>query len=300
MNGLKSRGQKLAKVAAISGFLQVIESKQHTQPKQFTDMKKISALLLTCCSLTAVTQAQTVIDPLTGTGGPSGGYTTTLVLDNSHGVSGASYTTGASGLSLNFTGSTSAAEQSLSLASVGSFGSTFAVGDTLSVNVAVPASSILEDFGIAVAATTTPTAASASNPTAWDSRTLTDFAEISLRPSQNAVRGADSISGIFTSSFAAGVGSTANINQIFIKWVSADVFTLGYVQGATSVNLYTATFNVSSTIGAAIGFYGDIRATGTSLGTLSNLTSTPAPEPSTVAMCGLGFAGLLAAKRWKK
>lgn len=251
-------------------------------------------------------QAQT-IDPLTGTGGPSGGYTTTLVLDNSHGVSGASFTTGSSGLSLNYVGTVSAAEQALSLANVGAFSTTFAVGDILSVNTAIPgpSGSVLEDFGIAVAATATPTAAAAGNPTAWDARTLTDFAEISLRTSQNAVRGANSIGGTFTSSFNSAIGSTASISELYIKWVSTHVYTLGYVDtSSVSHDMFTATFggagDTSTTIGSAIGFYGDIRATGTSLGTLSGLSIAPIPEPSSLALGCLGFAGLITALRRKK
>jgi len=262
-------------------------------------MKKISALIL-ASSIGLAAQAQ-VIDPLTGTGGPSGGYTTTLVLDNSHGVSGASFTTGASGLSLNFVGSTSDPEQALSLASVGAFSTTFAVGDTLWVDVNVPASGILEDFGIAVASTATPTAASAGN--SWNSRTLTDYAEIAVRPQQNAVAGSHSIGGTLASATQVGVGSTANIGLLYINWASADVFNLGYVTtGGVTNSFYTATFggagDTSTTIGAAIGFYGDIRATGTSLGTLSSLAITP--EPSTFALCGMGLAGMFSVMRRKK
>jgi hypothetical protein len=261
-------------------------------------MKKISALIVGC-SIGMAAQSQTVIDPLTGTGGPSGGYTTTLVLDNSHGLSGVSFNTSASGLSANFVGTTSDAEQALSLASVSTFSSTFAVGDILTVSANVPASGTLEDFGIAVAATTTPTVAASGN--SWNSRPLTDYAEIALRPQQNAVVGAHSISGTFASATQIGVGSTANITELYIKWVSTDVFTLGYVDtSAVSHDMYTSTFAGTSTIGAAIGFYGDIRATGTSLSYLSNLEVAPIPEPSTLALCSMSFLGLATLMRRKK
>jgi hypothetical protein len=73
--------------------------------------------------------------------------------------------------------------------------------------------------------------------------------------------------------------------------------------GVSGQTLYTATFggtgDSGSTIGAAIGFYGDIRATGTSLGPISNLTIT-VPEPATLALCGMGLAGLFVVVRRKK
>lgn len=259
------------------------------------NLKKFGALAA-ICSLGLAAQAQTIIDPLTGA---LTGYTTTMILDNSLGAgSGASFTSSGSGLSVNFVGTINDPEQALFLAPVSSFGTTFAVGSILSVNVSVPVSSITSDFGLAVAATASPTAASAGN--SWNSRLLTDYAEIAVRPQQNAVTGSRSISGALTSPTQIGVGSPANISQLYIKWISTDVFTFGYVDtGAVSHDMYTSTFAGSSTIGTAIGFYGDIRATGTSIGTFSNLTITPAPEPSTLAMCGLGFVGLIVAMRRK-
>lgn len=258
------------------------------------NLKTIGALA-TICSLGAAAHAQTVIDPLTG--GLSS-YNTTLVLDNSHGVSGASFSSSGSGLAVNFVGTTSDPEQALFLAPVSSFGTTFAVGDILSVNVSVPASSISSDFGLAVAATATPTAAALGN--SWNSRTLTDYAEIAVRPSQNAVTGSHSISGTLASATQVAVGSTANISQLFVDWVSPDTFTFGYVQSSVAHDMFTSTFSGSSTMGAAIGFYGDIRASGTSIGSLSDLSIAAVPEPSSMALCGLSFAGLIAAMSRKK
>jgi hypothetical protein len=53
-------------------------------------------------------------------------------------------------------------------------------------------------------------------------------------------------------------------------------------------------------IGTEIGFYGDLRATGQSLSSFSNLAISPIPEPSTLAMCGMGLAGLFVGLRRKK
>jgi hypothetical protein len=259
-------------------------------------MKKISVILL-ACSMGLAVQAQ-IIDPLTGS---LSGYTTTLVLDNSLGVgSGVSFTSSGSGLSANFVGTVADPEQALSLAPVSSFSTTFAVGDMLTVNVAVPVSTIQEDLGLAIAATATPTAAGSGN--SYNSRTTFDWASVSVRPSQGSVRGGDDISGTLTTSYNTAVASSG-VSQLFIQWNSADFFTLGYVDtSAVSHTLYTATFAGASTIGTAIGFYGDMRDAGggTTLGTFSNLaiSTIPVPEPTTMALCGLG--GLLGLAGWMR
>lgn len=254
-------------------------------------MKKISAFIIVC-SIGLGVQAQSIIDPLTGS---LAGYTTTLVLDNSGGASSVSFTDSGSGLQANYVGTVSAAEQALFLAPVSSFSSVFTVGNTLFVNTAVPTSSTQMDFGLAVAATATPPAAGANTST----RANFDWASISVRPSQTAIRVNSSVSGTLTTGNGAiNVTDTGNISELFINWVSADVFALGYVSNHVSVVDQTITFAPSSTIGAAIGFYGDVRASGTSLGDFTNLTIVP--EPSTLALCGMGVAGLCAVARRKK
>lgn len=258
-------------------------------------MKRISALII-ACSIGLAVQAQ-LIDPLTG--GLSG-YTPTLVLDNSSGAGqGVSFTSSGTGLSANYVGTGTSAEQALFLAPLSYFSTAFSVGDRLTVNVAMPVSTTQMDFGLAVAATDTPTAASAGN--SWNSRTLTDFATIYVRPSQTAVRGSTSVSGTLTTSFTPLTAAADSVSQLYIDWDSTDQFTLGYVDSSAVDHPWqTVTFAGSSTIGAAIGFYGDLRATGTSLGTVSNLTIAPMPEPSTMALCGMGFAGFLFMARRKK
>jgi hypothetical protein len=256
-------------------------------------MKTITAAIL-CCSVGLAAQAQ-IIDTLTGS---LSRYTDTTVLDNSSGAGlGVSFTDTASGLQANYSGTGTSAEQAVFLAPISSFNTMFVVGDTLLVNVATPASGTAMDFGLAVAATATPTAASSGN--AYNSRGAFDWASISVRPSQSAIRVNTSVSGtVTTGANVAGVGTTANISELFINWVSANSFQLGYVSNGVSVVDATVNFASTSTAGAAIGFYGDLRATGTSLGTLSNLTIVP--EPSTIALCGVGAVGLVGFIRRRK
>lgn len=247
-------------------------------------MKKI-VLIAMASSIGLALQAQ-VIDTLNGDSLSE--YTTTLVLDNSDGAgAGVSFSDSSGGLTASYTGSVSDPEQALFLAPATDFSTVFGVGDTLFVDVNTPASSTTEDLGLAIAATATPTAAGSGN--GYNSRPTFDWASISVRPSQSAIRVNTSISGtVTTGSFVGNIGTTANISELFVNWVSADVFQLGYVSNNVSVVDATATFASGSQIGTAIGFYGDLRATGTSLGTLSDLTIQPVPEPSALAISGLG------------
>jgi len=261
--------------------------------------KKIGALAV-ACSLAVAAQSQTIIDPLTGS---LAGYTTTAVLDNSAGAGqGVSFTAGVGGLAANYAGTGASAEQSLFLAPASSFSQTFAVGDTLSVNTSFAATGPTEDFGLAISAAN-PVAAGAGN--GYNSRTLFDYAAVSLRPSQNALRVSTSINGTLTTGngvIGFGGNSAANVTSLYVSWVSADVFDVGYSTAGGQVLDEAITFEAGSTIGSEIGFYGDLRGTGTSLGSFSDLTitPTPTPEPSTLALCSLGLAGLATVARRKK
>lgn len=246
--------------------------------------------------------AQGVIDPLNGDSLSQ--YTDTATLDNSDGAGeGVTFSDSSGALTASYAGTGTSAEQALFLASASDFSTLFAPGQTLFVDTSVPASSTQMDFGLAIAATATPTGAGSGN--GYNSRASFDWASISLRPSQTAIRVNTSISGTLnTGSGVVGLpsGGTADVSQLFITWdsttVSGEEFTLGYVLNGTSYDDESVTFAPGSAIGSAIGFYGDLRATGTSLGGFSDLSIEPVPEPATLALFALGgLSSLLFARR---
>ena len=266
-----------------------------------SNIKKIG-VILAACSLSLIAQAQ-VIDSLTGS---LSGYTSTLVLDNSLGAgNGVSFSSSGFGLQTDFIGASSTPEQALFLAPLSYFSTTFAVGDRLTVNVAIPdgpqSGSYTADFGLAISATATPTAAGSGN--GYNSRTSFDWASISVRPPQSSIRENSSISGVLVTGANVHSGVAAStVTQLYIDWVSPLVFDLGWVDGTGAHLGETVTFNSGSTIGAAIGFYSDQRLQGgiTGLGYFTDLAIQPIPEPTTMAFCGMGFAGLIVWLRRKK
>ncbi|HTV63163.1 MAG TPA: PEP-CTERM sorting domain-containing protein [Verrucomicrobiae bacterium] len=262
-------------------------------------MNKISAItIVVACSLGVAAQGQTIIDPLTGS--LIGNYTDYLVNDSgSDGASSTTFTESASGLQANFVGTVADPEQALFLAPAGDFSTTFAVGDTLMVDTAVANSSIEEDLGLAISADD-PVAAGANGNTRGDF----DWASISLRPSQTAIRQNTSISGtVTTASDVITLNTTTfpEVTALYISWDTPLTFTLGYVINGVETPDDTVTFESGSTIGDEIGFYGDMRDSGgTTLGDFTDLTISPIPEPSTLALCGMGLAGSLLVLRRKK
>jgi hypothetical protein len=272
-------------------------------------MKKINAILL-LCSMGVVAQAQTtIIDPLTGRNTSSGnliGYTPYAVLENSLGAgAGLAFPSSPSGLSVSYTGTgANVAEQALFLSPASAFTSpTFAVGDTLEVTVATPvitiSNSFTEDFGLAIAAAN-PVAAGSGN--VYNSRTLFDWASISIRPIQGSIRQNTSINGTLTTGSFVMSASPSAYTGLYITWVSSgaggNVFNLGYLNSVgAQVFDDQVIFSSSSTIGTDIGFYGDLRYTGQSLGNFSNLAIV-VPEPTSLAICGMG--GLLGLAGWMR
>ena len=174
------------------------------------------------------------------------------------------------------------------------------VGDALTVNTSIPVSDTLGDIGLAISSTATPPATGSAN--GYDTWYKFDSASWSLRPSQSVILLNTSISGTFTP-YAGGLAAPANtVGELYIENIGGGLFTFGYID--TSDVLHesdTVQFSGTSTIGDAIGVFGDLNDFGgrASLGSLSDLTIEPisafVPEPSAFALAGagLGLIGLL-------
>jgi hypothetical protein len=161
------------------------------------------------------------------------------------------------------------------------------VGQTLTIDAAFATQASQMDFGLAVSATKTPTAA---NATTTDTRTTFQFAAVAIRPSQDAVR----VISYNGTSLVSGTGILAatetTVSKLFIERNSSTVFTLGYIDiTGTRFNNTSVTFS-DPTVGVALGFYADLRANTDTLGSFDNLQIVP--EPSTVAMLTGGCAML--------
>jgi hypothetical protein len=214
-------------------------------------------------------------------------YTQTRVLDNGASAANVSFSASTGALFASYSG-TNAAEQVVLLRDDISL----AVGETLTVDVSQAITTSEMDFGIAVAATKTPT--SIVNGGDLDTRDTMQWASIYVRPNQNAVRSLsyngttlDSGTGILTA-----VENT--VSKLWIKRDTSTSFILGYTN-TSAVDFTSKTVTLSSSVGTAIGFYADLRANGGNLGGLDNLTIIPEPSSS---MLGLLFgAGFLVRRR---
>jgi hypothetical protein len=254
-------------------------------------MKKISAVIA-ACSIGLAVQAQLVDD----FSGGLGAYTLTRILDNGVAEANVSFSAASGSLVASYAGTLNQAEQVVFLRS----DTGLAVGKMLLVDVLFPTQASQMDFGIAVSSTLTPTAASSGDT---DTRDSFNWAAVYVRPSQDAVRTSSVTNSPSVPMTAAGVLTAVEttVQQLFIERNTATTFTLGYFD--TSWVRYvsrTVTFSTAD-VGTAIGFYGDLRAAGGSLGSLDNLNIQPVPEPATMTFCGLaGFLGLAGWLRRKK
>lgn len=180
-------------------------------------------------------------------------------------------------------------------------GASLPVGDMLTISIANWTSGGSEDFGIAVGNNATPTAAIGDGS---DVRSGTAYIYNAIRVSAASPNGhvtgggSDGASGLFFSP-TLQVQNQPTILSLAISHDSASTFSLYYDEGSGYTLLGSRTF-ASSGVGTTIGFYADVRGSGSpQLGDLVNFAVVPVPEPATVALCGIGFVGLLALKRRK-
>jgi hypothetical protein len=259
-------------------------------------MKKIS--LLTIAFLTSLTIQATVVDTLTS--GSVAPYTTTIILAQ-NGDGPMTLASSGSGLQVSRVFSSGgAAQQDLFLRNDFSL----SVGNTLSVSLgSLGTSAFNADFGIAIGSQVNPVSASP-----WVSGTLStrsNFLAVYVKPGSSQVGSVGfnglvqlATPGIGVNTPGAGVYST--INGLWITETAANIFSLGYTTPSGDVTLSSGITFTGASVDNSIGFYADLRATGSSPVNLLNLSITPAPEPSTLAMFGLGFAGLVVAIRRRK
>lgn len=254
-------------------------------------MKKISAVIL-ACSLGVAVQAQ-LIDSLTS--GSTAPYVTTIILAQ-NGDGPLNFSSTGSGLEVSRVSSDTSAQQDLCLRN----DYQLSVGSTLRVDVSNLGTSggVNTDFGLAIASTKNPTAAVWTSGTA-DARA--DYLAMYLKPGNSEV-GAIGFSGTSQvySTHTAPADPFLSITGLWITETGANVYDVGYSTGSGDTTYASGITFGSTSVDQAVGFYGDLRATITSPADFTNLQLQAVPEPSTLAMCGLGVFGLLFAARRKK
>jgi len=249
-------------------------------------MKKISAVIA-AASVGLIAQAQ-LVDDFNSAGLSE--YTQSVVLAQSAG-SAIAFSDSTGTLSVSRASGTDA-QQVLLLR--GDY--TLGVGQSLRVDALSPVVGSYTDFGIVVSALVDPPDA------VWTSGTADvrqNYINVYLKHSTGAIgyvgfNGTANVgasSGVFPPSFGAVTG-------LFINRLALDSFDVGYTTASGDTVLKSFT-GMNTAIGTAIGFYADVRAV-TSYSDLDNLSIAAVPEPSTLALCGMSFLGLVAVMRRKK
>lgn len=242
-------------------------------------------------SAVTASAATVVVDDFSGA--LSSQYVQTRVLDNGIAEANISFSTSGGALRSSYATSTTLnqAEQVVLLRDDYSL----AVGEMLTVDVSMAGVSSQYDFGIVVANTETPTAATVGNT---DTRKTMQFAVSMIRPSDNSVR-----SFYYDGSLPTSLGSndavlTADENTVAKLWIKRNTsssISMGYTNNLGADFTSRTVTSFGSGVGTAIGFYTDLRTNGATFGTFDNLTIVP--EPSSAALAGLAALGLMFRRR---
>jgi PEP-CTERM motif len=260
-------------------------------------MKKISITLLACMASVAV-QAQTgFTDSLINDATLNYSWTPLLYAGGSPTSTSITFASGASGLGVSVSGFSGTAIQGVYFNTTGA---NLPIGDMLTISVNW-VSTGANDFGIAVGSSPNPTAA---DGTTTDTRDQADYLYAGIRQNNGSGNAHVAASGTDGSAGQFGLLQAQNLAtpviSLAIARTSASAFDIYYDMGSGYTLLGTDTFTTSATVGTTIGFYADVRGNGTpQLGDLASLAVVSIPEPSALALCGLGLVGLLGWKRRK-
>ena len=252
-------------------------------------VKSLSIILAAAVSAAVSSAPAAVIDTFSTTT-LNAAYTQTAVLDQGA-ARNVAYGSPSGTLQATSTGSDGAEQVVLLRSDVG-----LGVGQILRADVnvsgviggAAATTGLSQDLGIAVGATATPTI------TNLNGSQRSDYFFAGFRSD-----GSHFISSGFNGTTSLGTNQSfglAGISGLFIQRDSATQFEVGYdVAGGPDVSAFTYTV-ANTSIGNAIGFYTDMRASGT-IGQLDNLRIDTVPEPASIGLLAVGAAGLIARRR---
>jgi len=256
-----------------------------------SNLKKIG-VILAACSLGLIAQAQLIDD--FSSAASLANYNQTIVLAQSanpaavFGIASSPADT----FQVSQAAWTAGAQQQVFLRNDGW---SLSPGQVLRVDLVMPyTNSVYSDFGLALMATATPTAAVWTSGTADVRYNLLDlyvkgqFGTIGYRASN------PSNVQLYSSSGISPVGGLLAVTGLWISRPSATAFTVGYTESGVDTVLVAMT-GIDSAVGNALGFYSDVRAN-TSYGYFDNLRLEVIPEPTSLALCGLG--GILGLVGW--
>ena len=256
-----------------------------------TPNRLIAGLMTSAFACTA-SQAATIIDNFTS--GNLSAYTQ-YTLNDTTTDRGIAFSTSANG-NVTVTSTSTAPEQVLFVKP----GTSLQVGETMTLTGTFASSltaGVVDDFGLAIA--TSPITSLAAGATG-DVRNSQSFVEISFRNSTPRVNALYVTTGgaiIQANSVASanGAATSATLTGLYISRASATSYQVGYLTTGGSTLLTTYTYASATDLGASVGFWTDLRGTGTV--SLNNAVISVIPEPSAAWLGVLGGVGLLRRRR---